>query len=165
MRDRVRFEVTTASHVGQLLLRGLRASDEQECARLVGLDPGLWLWESFASSDSCMTAFSPAGVAAITGVRRKSALSTNAWIWMMGCDDVERFWLDTARLSALVVHYLSLPYQRVENFVDADNRVTIRWLKWLGFRFEEAPRRSAFGFPIYRFWRDTVCAESQKPGS
>ena len=26
--------------------------------------------------------------------------------------------------------------ERVENFVWAENRVSIRWLKWLGFEFE-----------------------------
>jgi len=39
------------------------------------------------------------------------------------------------------------------NYVDARNRASIRWLKWLGFEFEEAQPYGALGLPFHRFYR------------
>ena len=37
------------------------------------------------------------------------------------------------------------------NYVDARHTDAIRWLKWLGFEFDEAAPYGPFDLPFYRF--------------
>jgi hypothetical protein len=43
-------------------------------------------------------------------------------------------------------------YPYLVNYVDARNRKSIKWLKWLGFEFEDKPKpMGVAGLPFYKF--------------
>ncbi len=49
-------------------------------------------------------------------------------------------------------------FPHLQNYVDARNEISIRWLKWLGFRFDPKPvPYGIWGLPFLRF-------QMEKPG-
>jgi hypothetical protein len=76
--------------------------------------------------------------------------------WLLGSDVLER--PDVAReifLRRLPAYdrELGRGFNRLENFVHAENRKAIRWLEWLGYSFAPRPTR-VNGEDFYHFWRE-----------
>ena len=84
----------------------------------------------------------------IWGVRRKGLLTSGGEIWMLRTAVPEKCRLTFARESRRQLVYLVQlsGLSRFENVVHRDNVVAIRWLKWLGFRFDRKVGRNWLHF-------------------
>lgn len=56
-------------------------------------------------------------------------------IWMLSCDGIEKYGLGVSRITRGEIKRFLSQYRYIYNIVDERNQVTIRWLKWLGFKF------------------------------
>lgn len=138
-----------------LLGVGLREADALECRRLFGRDPALCLWDGYLYSDICFAAEESGEVFALGGVMAKSMLSGGGIAWLLGTDKLDSVWYSFAKESRRVSQELVREYGVLENFVDATNTKTIRWLEWLGFSIGETTL-SPLGHPFRKFWRRNV---------
>jgi hypothetical protein len=70
-------------------------------------------------------------------------------IWLLGTDDITENPIHFLRISRKFLPTLMEPYDMVCNIVDARNKVHIKWMKWLGFKFI---RKIKFGPENRDFW-------------
>ena len=72
--------------------------------------------------------------------------------WLLATDAVERFPVHFYRVSKGIVAGMRRRYDYLENYVDARNTLSIRWLKWAGFAVEDPEPFGAAGVDFHRFW-------------
>ena len=151
----VSFKPADMDDVGALCRRGMRAADEREVMRMGLADPYMALVEGLEDSELALAAYTDHGIACMIGVARPSLLGDSHVIWLLGHDDLEKYAVRFLKESRRVLSRILAAYPRLENYVDADNAATIRWLEWLGFSFDkDHPLTSPMGFPFYRFWKE-----------
>lgn len=85
------------------------------------------------------------------GVSCLSLLDRHGSPWMLGTRKVEEHALGFLRASRSVISVWSEEWTLLENHVDARNLRSVTWLKWLGFRVEDARPFGAEGLPFHRF--------------
>lgn len=83
------------------------------------------------------------------GVVPVSAITGDGLVWLIGTDDIEAHTRAFLMASRAEVALLLEAYSRLFNLIDADNTVSIRWLKWLGFSF--FPAIPLNGWPFLPF--------------
>lgn len=135
-----------------LLAPLLRAADAAEAA-VFGLDPETALSNGLKHSDICLTALdynmvpmAMYGVAPVPGAPHIGA------VWLLGSDEIEHSSKLFARYSrdALAALFNAVPYQALYNVTHGKNVVHHRWLRWVGFQFQECPV-IVNGEPFYAF--------------
>lgn len=67
--------------------------------------------------------------------------------WMLGSQALDAYAVPLLRHSDRVTEAMLLTYPRLVNLVDERNKKTIRWLRWLGFKFDE----DAYDIGAHRF--------------
>ena len=72
----------------------------------------------------------------------------------MGTDEVAKHPVMFYRMSRRIVDAMRARYSQLENWVDARNGLSIRWLKWAGFYVEEPEKMGAEGQLFHRFWME-----------
>ena len=93
------------------------------------------------------------------GVAPRSIILGEGVPWMLSANGLERAQVKFLKACRPAVKAMTNSYPRLMNFVHADNRVTIKWLRWLGFSFappnwpkdEALPRYSVNGQPFLLF--------------
>lgn len=122
------------SDVAALLRLGLRERDKTEALNIRGGDDeGMALYDSYVLSRTCRTVIINEVVVAMFGVVPHSIYSSDGSVWFLASDQVDEERKAFARISKNEVNAMCEKYSRLTNFVDADNKKSIRWLKWLGF--------------------------------
>lgn len=93
--------------------------------------------------------------AAMAGVAPAGILSFTGRPWMLATpalDSAPRTLL--ARLSQRHVAIMLRLFPRLENWVHADNRRSLRWLKWCGFVIDEPRACGVAGELFHRFYKE-----------
>ena len=162
MKRFIDYRVRTAQPQDALLLAPrLREIDQRETRAMSGLEPAEALKVSLSRSSAAWTAKTTEGeVILMWGVGRVGGLLGFVGApWMLASDILERpeVGREFIRLSRPYARVLELGFRRLVNRVHAENRLAIRWLRWLGFSFAEKPERLG-GEEFYIFWKDCVCA-------
>lgn len=93
------------------------------------------------------------------GVAPKSIVLGEGLPWMLAANGLERAQVKFLRACRPAVRAMVSSYPRLLNFVHADNHVTIKWLRWMGFSFappdwprdQELPRYLVNGQPFLLF--------------
>ena len=150
---RVRHTEAGAADVGALLARGIRDDNCQEIRRVCSCDPVRALMDTVENADVKVASYVGDDLVALWGVRKKSILSSEAYVWLIASNALDAHWLTFAKESKRILARLQDSYPHLENFVDAGNDRIIGWLKWLGFHFDPEPIVSPLGHQLYRFWR------------
>lgn len=140
-----------------LVRKGLREVDVRECYRMSGRGPIVSLWDGYIYSDLCFVGEHDGEVFAVGGVAGKSLINKGGIVWLLGTDNLDSVWYSFAKESRRIIDVLLEEYGTLENMVDATNKKTIRWLKWLGFQCDPITL-SPFGHPFRRFWRE-ICVK------
>lgn len=152
----VSFKNADMADVEALRQRGMRRADVREVLRMGRVsDPYLALAEGVAESDVALAAYTPHGIACIVGVYKHSLLGSDGTIWLLGHDDLEKYAVRFLKESRRVLHHLTMACARLENYVDVDNTLTLRWLEWLGFTIDrDKPVTTPMGYPFYHVWKE-----------
>lgn len=87
----------------------------------------------------------------IFGVAPLSLMSGYGAPWMLGAEGLERHAVAFLRRNRPFVAEMRAVFPRMENWVDARNAASIRWLRWLGFTIHPAAPWGAHDLPFHRF--------------
>lgn len=90
-------------------------------------------------------------VVCIFGVAGMSLMSRKGAPWLVGSDRLEGSSKAFLRRCRKYAVKMLEEYPELENYVDQRNEIAIRWLKWLGFEFDEAAPYGLAGLPFHRF--------------
>ena len=134
-----------------LLAANMRASDVDEVHACGHIDL-LWVVErSVARSLLCWSAFADGQLACIIGCAPVSITGGIGSPWMLGTPVVD---VNRRVLVRRTPHYIGRMLQafpHLLNFVHAENRTSVRWLKSLGFTLHEAAPFGMLGEAFHRF--------------
>ena len=121
----------------------LRLADKEEL-RAGGTDDYVaCLSESFAASTVCRVALVDDVPVAVFGVC-DSKLDGVGIIWMLGTDGIYKISRKFLKGSAHEVRLLSGGYRTLFNYVYSENRLSIKWLEWLGFTIDDDLQMESF---------------------
>lgn len=72
--------------------------------------------------------------------------------WLVGTGDIEEHPIHFYRISKKLVAEMKERFNYMENWTDARNVLSIRWLEWSGFTVEPSEPWGAAGLQFHRFW-------------
>lgn len=107
---------------------------------------------ALASRDTARAGLVDGIPACVFGVGQATILSLKGSPWLLGTDELPKHARAFLRMSKAYVERIRQEYHLLENYVDARNKHAIRWLKWLGFEFEEAKPFGPDRVPFHRFF-------------
>lgn len=116
----------------------LREADHEECMASNGCSADTGLRRSFETSDVCWVATLDGQPVFAFGVSRTSILCGTGHPWLLGTDGILKVGRETVRQSKRYVQEMLSRVDMLENWVDNRNTVSIKWLKWCGFKFDKA---------------------------
>ena len=73
---------------------------------------------------------------------------------MLGTDLLKRYAVKFLRENEREIVYLSEDFSIIENYCDARNKVTLKWLKWLGFIVHDAKPYGVYNLPFHYFYKE-----------
>lgn len=86
------------------------------------------------------------------GMRDGTAVGGRGVVWGLGTDEALRHAKSFWPASRNFISFCRGQVDLLENHVDVRNRISIAWLKRLGFQFEEPKPYGVAGLPFMRFW-------------
>jgi hypothetical protein len=129
----------------------LRAADVAEVHAASGRTPFDALRVSLRCSTQAWTGLVDGTPACIWGVGPWSLAGGLGCPWLLGTAQVERHARAFLRRSRHCLGQMLETYDALENFVDARNATSLRWLAWLGFTIAPATPHGFLGLPFHRF--------------
>ena len=136
---------------GDYIARHMRASDRREIHFLAALTPLRAMRTTAAISEYAWTATLDGRPAVAFGVCRKTTMSDIAMPWLLATDEADEHITSFAKLSREAFNAIVTAYPVLENYALAENKKTLRWLKWLGFDMCEPAPHGCFGALFVRF--------------
>lgn len=100
--------------------------------------------------DFLMAAFEDGKLLCIWGCVRCGLLSDCGVPWLLCTQDISPYMKELIQSTRHVVRMMSKRYRTLTNVIDVRNKMTIRWLKMVGFTFKTEPEYRE-GFPLLRF--------------
>ncbi|GHV34460.1 hypothetical protein FACS1894187_05050 [Synergistales bacterium] len=136
---KITFQLLTMKHAA--IAQYLREADKKEIEDMAAsVDIKLSETEaveySIRNTKSGFAAFIDGELTAIFGVTKETDESGN--IWLLGTDEITKRPLRFYKESKSIFDVLSKGYDELYNYVGKKNKTALRWLEWLGFKFEEA---------------------------
>lgn len=136
----------------EILARSMRQCDMDEVRAACGrsLDASDLL-DSVNNSPICVAVERNGRLLCIGGAARRSLLSTSGIPWMLGTHDLDsngRLFMQHGRQCVSV---LLGRFSYLENYVDARNLKSIRWLKRMGFAVHDPEPYGCAGLHFRRF--------------
>lgn len=135
----------------------MRHADELEVLAVTGAPVENSLWNGFRFSEKCWVAIDDETPVACFGVKRGGLVSDTGVPWLLGTDGILNVQREFVRQSRSYVQQMMEGLRRLENWVDARNTVSIKWLRWCGFTVEALPRPYGLnGERFHRFWMEDL---------
>jgi hypothetical protein len=103
------------------------------------LDENAWVWEKNGK------------VMCIFGVNPIEELDRTGAIWLLGTKYFDDHHMVFAAACSSVFEELIKDYKMVFNYVYAENKKSIKWLEWLGFKVRDAQPIGINGANFHRF--------------
>lgn len=72
-------------------------------------------------------------------------------IWMLATKDFDKYAMPFAFRCKKVVEQMIKNYEYVYNYIHDKNKLSVKWLKWLGFSFDKPEPIGHKGANFYRF--------------
>ncbi len=154
--------ITVASHFhADQLAPKVRDADRLEMWSAYRQKPLRGLHNSLDLSTEAWAGYIGDELLCVFGVGPICVLTGRGMPWFLAADTIRRHQVAFLRRCDSVVNDMQAIYPTLENWVDARNTTSIRWLRWLGFALHPA---EPFGFdqlPFHRFTkqvRKIACA-------
>ena len=129
----------------------MRESDRLEVMASHGHAPYEAVKFAFSSSPVCMTILYKNEPVAMFGVVGYPMCPGTATVWLLGTNGIYKMRKSFLRLSRRYIAEMLKEYPTLYNFVDARNRVTVRWLEWCGATFNMPIAYGVAGLPFRAF--------------
>lgn len=133
------------------LAQGLRLADADELWAASGMQPLDALRFGLHVSTHAWVWMVDGAPACLFGVTAPSLISDCGLPWLMTTSAIERQPVEFLRGSRRVIAHMLTLYPRLEGYVDARYRVSIRWLRWLGVTLHDAEPLGPQRMPFHRF--------------
>jgi hypothetical protein len=146
----VEFKQVTESFK-QIIADNMRHADVVEVMASNGFTPFQAVHESTKMSKFTSAVYINGEPTAILGLNVVSALSGIGVPWLLGTDNVVKYRKQFLKNSRAVLDDMKYHCPRLVNNVHVDNTVSIQWLKWLGFEFDEPQPIGINGELFHRF--------------
>lgn len=127
----------------------MRKADRDEVFAASGKTPLEALTFSFEKSSVAMTALVDGRAEVMWGAAELNILNGVAAPWLLGTKAVEKYQVAFLRHSVEWRQKLLDRYTVLRNFVDDRNTVSIRWLKWLGFKLLDPVEMNGHQFRLF----------------
>ncbi len=131
----------------------LRQADRDEVWASHRNSPADALSRSLGMSTHAWAGLADGRLVCLWGVCPISLISRTGAPWLLGSDDIETYQMAFLRRSRPFVDEMLGVYTVLTNWVDDRNRVSMRWLRWLGFNLFPAQPFGPDGLPFHRFER------------
>lgn len=132
-----------------LVAHRTRFADRDELWAAAQVDPLQAILLSMrASSNTCATLMLDGVPAAVFGCRYDGQ---TGYPWLVGTDLLVKNAKTFLQLCPTWINKMREGVTLLENYVDARNVVAIRWLKRMGFSFDEAAPYGPLNLPFHRF--------------
>lgn len=123
-------------HVREIL-PNLRKADIVEGEIATGLSAEEALTDSVMLSYEAIAAYADDCLVMLAGVAPVSLTSSVARPWMVGTDELSKHAFRLCKENRCYVKKWLAWFSYLENWVDAENKPALKWLKWLGFELED----------------------------
>ena len=132
----------------------IRKADEKELWDSMLMKPKEALQKSLETSDFISTGYINNEIVGIFGLVRVSLISNKGRPWMISTTalDNKKYWKDFQKIGKVVIVAMLQLFPYLENYVEASNDRSVKWLKVLGFQFDEPQRMGPLAKPFMRFW-------------
>ncbi|MAE81629.1 MAG: hypothetical protein CMB80_02750 [Flammeovirgaceae bacterium] len=131
----------------------LRQVDKDEIMASHGFEPKEAITKCFAKANAAKVGCVDSVPFIMFGVTRHTIISDHASIWMLGTDELENHSIRFIRECHKAVVDISEGMAIIENWCDARNELTLRWLKWLGFTIEDPEPYGMYQLPFHHFYK------------
>lgn len=138
------------SHIQEIASR-MRKHDVDECVASGHPDAYDALAKSLACSSTCWTGIINGRPSVMFGVAPINVIDSIGAPWLLGTDDVLTVKREFLRAGRAHVGEWIKNYSILTNIVDARNKMSVRWLKRLGFEFLNPVRAGVNGEWFYPF--------------
>lgn len=145
----VEYAIPTDTDIA-IVAANMRHADRLECEAMAACGPEEALRRSIQSSHEAFVARVGGEPVCIFGLGVGSILGGMARPWLLGTDAVEWHCLTFLRANRRVVRGWAARFD-LENYVDARHTKSVRWLRWLGFKLDDAAPFGPFEYPFHRF--------------
>lgn len=137
MSEAVRYEFRDATIEDvEFLSTRLREIDLRELSAVSGRSPDAVLKYALRFSDICRAGIADGETICMYGVQAKG-ITAIGMIWMLGTDALDAHAMKVGRETYKQTREMIADFDLLENWVHIENKKTIRWLMWLGFKFEK----------------------------
>ena len=134
----------------------MRDSDVKEIWASHRVRPLEALAKCIRNSERARTGRIDGEIACIFGISRQNLMGSAGTIWMLGTDLLEKHGIRFLRENKKEIVDISSEFSHIENYCDARNTVTIKWLKWLWFTVEEAQPYGVYNLPFHHFHKEVA---------
>ncbi len=134
------------------LASNMSEADKDEVAAAVGMGPYRALADALERSVTAWTGMVGDEPVCMFGVTPIDILLGIGSPWLLGTDKVRDCPITFLKsCKKYVIGMLEL-FPHLQNYVDARHEVAIRWLKWLGFKFDPEPiPYGVWNMPFFKF--------------
>lgn len=129
----------------------LRQADRDEVFASHGLSPEEALPLALNMSTHAWAGCLDDRVVCLFGVSPISMLTGKGSPWFLASPEIEDHQIAFLRRNRPYVRFMSHVYPLLENHVDARNRKSMKWLRWLGFNLFPAEPWGYQQLPFHRF--------------
>jgi hypothetical protein len=112
----------------------MRRADRDEVEAMSGRNPREALVESVENSAKAWAGLADGQLVCLFGVVPLTLIGITGVPWLLGSNEVCAFSRQFLRRNKAYVTEMLADYPVLRNVVDQRNTVSIRWLRWLGFR-------------------------------
>jgi len=149
-KHKIELVPATVEHA-HILGQNLRDADLEEIRATTILSGRQVLRNAVACSDMATTGLVDGCPVFMFGTRRASILYNVGTPWMLGSDLLVKHQIEFLRRGQDIVEQMRAPYKFLENHVDCRNKMSIKWLEWLGFEIHSSKPFGLNKEPFHRF--------------
>lgn len=117
------------------LAPNMRQSDRKEIWVSRHRTPKSALSSGFTESILCFTVEAKGNPIAMFGMVAKTILGKTASVWLLASPELEKIQRILVKHSRHFIDIMLEYYPILSNYVDVENRASIRWLRWSGAKF------------------------------
>lgn len=129
----------------------MRSADAAEVMASHGHTPTQAIMEGWKLSQYSVVVMVNSEPCVIMGLVNWDLLSGSGVPWLLGTERALKYSREFFRLSPPVIDEMLTVCPRLFNYVHAENKISIKWLKWIGFTIDEPMPHGINGELFHRF--------------
>jgi len=135
----------------EALVENMRQADRDEVAAISSRPLRQIVQDSVELSSYVKSGLVNGEIACIWGVCPISIIGSKGSPWLLATPVIEKHPMAFLRRCKPFIKKFRSLYKYMENYVDVRNKVAIHWLKWMGFKFDEARPYGVQNKDFYHF--------------